>query len=317
MEYAGVKDSGKREEMVTGSVRDTREGKGRYDLIPPYPMKRLAQHYENGAVKYGDRNWEKGQKLMRFLDSAMRHLQCVIAGENDEDHESAVIWNVMGYMDTKQRIAEGKLPKSLDDRPDRPETEKERLNREYFNHNRLDAPRFKWIDEIEAKTSPFTCDVCDYTEVDDDEEYDDKFAEENLPSPEELFSKLFKDVRSRLAQNEIKGIDSNIVDLTDRDKRKVLKIVLKRDTDGIIFMIADRDSNQVYYLNLTQKGIGAEEKHSFPYEEREHLYFIFHDENIVGMAGSDEKVDVDEYNNDIAKFGTKLVEFIQTPKGKS
>lgn len=263
MEYAGVKDSGKREEMVTGSVRDTREGKGRYDLIPPYPMKRLAQHYENGAVKYGDRNWEKGQKLMRFLDSAMRHLQCVIAGENDEDHESAVIWNVMGYMDTKQRIAEGKLPESLDDRPDRPETEKERLNDAF------------------------------------------KAFLDSLPSPSEPMAKL------------LDRIENSIIDLTDPDKRKILKIVLKRDINGTIFMIADRDGNQVYYLNLTQKGIGAEEKHDFPYEEKEHLYFIFHDENIVGMAGSDEKVDVDEYNNDVAKFGTKLVEFIQTPKGKS
>lgn len=263
MEYAGVKDSGKREEMVTGSVRDTREGKGRYDLIPPYPMKRLAQHYENGAVKYGDRNWEKGQKLMRFLDSAMRHLQCVIAGENDEDHESAVIWNVMGYMDTKRRIAEGKLPESLDDRPDRPETEKERLNDAF------------------------------------------KAFLDSLPSPSEPMAKL------------LDRIENSIIDLTDPDKRKILKIVLKRDINGTIFMIADRDGNQVYYLNLTQKGIGAEEKHDFPYEEKEHLYFIFHDENIVGMAGSDEKVDVDEYNNDVAKFGTKLVEFIQTPKGKS
>ena len=30
-----IKDSGKREEFQTGSRRDTREGKGRFDLFPP------------------------------------------------------------------------------------------------------------------------------------------------------------------------------------------------------------------------------------------------------------------------------------------
>lgn len=60
-----VKDSGKRQEFQTGSIRDTREGKGRYDLLPPHAIFRLAKHFENGAKKYGDRNWEKGQPLSR------------------------------------------------------------------------------------------------------------------------------------------------------------------------------------------------------------------------------------------------------------
>ena len=60
MEYDAVKDSGKGRKWNTGSVRDTRTNKGRYDLLPVYAIKRLAQHFEHGAVKYGDRNWEKG-----------------------------------------------------------------------------------------------------------------------------------------------------------------------------------------------------------------------------------------------------------------
>ncbi len=112
-----TKDSGKREDFETGSRRDTREGKGRFDLIPPGPLTRLAQLYERGAEKYGDRNWEAGQPLMRYLDSAMRHLKCVLEGEQTEDHMSAVAWNAFGYIHTLAEIEAERLPESLDDRP--------------------------------------------------------------------------------------------------------------------------------------------------------------------------------------------------------
>jgi hypothetical protein len=114
-EFNSVKDNGVREEFVTGSRRDTREGKGRFDLIPTIPLRRLARHYENGAVKYGDRNWEKGQPLGRYLDSAFRHLICVMEGQTDEDHVSAVSWNMFAYLHTLERINNGELPVELDD----------------------------------------------------------------------------------------------------------------------------------------------------------------------------------------------------------
>lgn len=37
-----IEDSGERQEFDTGAVRDIQEGKGRYDLIPPEPLMRLA-----------------------------------------------------------------------------------------------------------------------------------------------------------------------------------------------------------------------------------------------------------------------------------
>jgi len=113
--YSKVADSGKRQEFPTGSVRDTREGKGRYDLIAPYALQRLAQHYENGSRKYGDRNWEKGQNLSRYLDSAARHLFKYLGGSREEDHLAAVAWNVFSYIQTEQWIKEGRLPFALDD----------------------------------------------------------------------------------------------------------------------------------------------------------------------------------------------------------
>lgn len=112
-----VKDSGERQEFDTGSVRDTNTGKGRFDLIPPYAFLRLAQHYENGAKKYGNRNWELGQPLSRYLDSAFRHIVKVLMGLEDEDHFSAVVWNILSIIETQKRIELGLLPKELDDLP--------------------------------------------------------------------------------------------------------------------------------------------------------------------------------------------------------
>jgi len=114
-EFSEVKDSGKRQEFDTGSKRDTRDGKGRYDLIPAYALSRLARHYENGATKYGDRNWEKGQPLGRYLDSMIRHAFKYLGGSRDEDHLAAVAWNALAYMETEYRIGKGILPPELDD----------------------------------------------------------------------------------------------------------------------------------------------------------------------------------------------------------
>lgn len=109
-----VKDSGKRQEFNTGAVRDIQEGKGRYDLISPIALRRLARHYENGAKKYGEHNWTKGMPLSRYLDSLIRHAYKLLAGMDDEDHAAAIAWNAFAYIHTKELIDQGKLPKELD-----------------------------------------------------------------------------------------------------------------------------------------------------------------------------------------------------------
>ena len=117
MNFDSVKDSGKREEMQTGSKRDSRDGKGRYDLMSPVVLARDARHFENGSKKYGDRNWEKGQPLSRFLDSAMRHLNKYLEGHRDEDHLAAARWNIGGMIHVEEMIQRGLLPAELNDLP--------------------------------------------------------------------------------------------------------------------------------------------------------------------------------------------------------
>lgn len=129
-----ILDSGNRREFDTGAVRDIQEGKGRCDLMPlevvaeylqdsilgcfsefmqtkntdplycalheftshPYDMLlEVAKHFEQGALKYGENNWQKGLPVNCYIDSAIRHYLKFKRGDNDEPHDRAFVWNVM------------------------------------------------------------------------------------------------------------------------------------------------------------------------------------------------------------------------------
>lgn len=101
-----IKDSGDRTQFESGAVRDMHAGKGRYDLLPWCVIDRLAKHYEAGALKYGDRNWEKGIHARSFADSAARHFSKYMDGQRDEDHLIAAIWNLCGLAWTEVKRPE-------------------------------------------------------------------------------------------------------------------------------------------------------------------------------------------------------------------
>lgn len=100
-----TKDSGKRSEYTSGMVRDTQEGKPRFDLLLPkgipyekQMLTRFAELMARGAEKYDERNWERAEgheELERYYSSAMRHLIQWVSGEEDEDHAAAIMFNVM------------------------------------------------------------------------------------------------------------------------------------------------------------------------------------------------------------------------------
>jgi len=101
----------------SGAVRDSIEGKGRFDLLPPRALAALARLLQEGAKHYGDRNWEKGMPLSVFLDSALRHLFQLLAGDTSEDHAVRALFNIAAFIETRERIEEGKLPRELSDLP--------------------------------------------------------------------------------------------------------------------------------------------------------------------------------------------------------
>lgn len=55
-----IKDSGDRTEFETGAKRDMHAGKGRMDLLPWYGIMEVSKHCEEGALKYGEHNVDKG-----------------------------------------------------------------------------------------------------------------------------------------------------------------------------------------------------------------------------------------------------------------
>ncbi len=56
---------------------------------------RVAKRFEDGATKYGERNWEKGINAKHYMDSAGRHHAQWLAGDGSEDHIAAVGWNLL------------------------------------------------------------------------------------------------------------------------------------------------------------------------------------------------------------------------------
>ena len=71
--------------------------KPRFDLIPVYPLFKLAELYAAGAKKYGNRQWEGGMNVTRLWRALMSHALKYSAGENDDaqlktHHLSMVMW---------------------------------------------------------------------------------------------------------------------------------------------------------------------------------------------------------------------------------
>ena len=66
----------------------------------------LSKHFEEGAKKYGERNWEKGIPTHCYIDSAVRHYLKWLRGDTDEPHDRAFCWNILCCIWTCQNMPE-------------------------------------------------------------------------------------------------------------------------------------------------------------------------------------------------------------------
>ena len=100
-----VKDSGARESVGGGMVREPSTGRVNYLLALDGPMfERFATLLTVAATtKYAPRNWmlianasrdEQRAMAERCRESAMRHLVQWLRGDTDEDHAAAVFFNI-------------------------------------------------------------------------------------------------------------------------------------------------------------------------------------------------------------------------------
>ena len=55
----------------------------------------VSKHFEEGAKKYGEENWQKGIPVHCYVDSAVRHYCKHKRGDDDEPHDRAFCWNIL------------------------------------------------------------------------------------------------------------------------------------------------------------------------------------------------------------------------------
>ena len=155
-----IKDSGDRTEFETGAKRDMHAGKGRMDLLPWYGIMEVSKHCEEGALKYGEHNVDKGIPLHSLLDSASRHLAKYMVGMDDEDHLRAACWNLLWALN--QRVTHPELDdrfcakKQKETKEKKPEWVTRPWRCKYCNHTFPEAVGY-WTGENKVA---FACPNC-------------------------------------------------------------------------------------------------------------------------------------------------------------
>ena len=94
-----ILDSGDRTVFTSGAQRDMHGGKGRMDLLPWNAIMEVSKHCENGALKYGEHNVDKGIPFHSLADSGARHLAKFMIGMDDEPHLVAACWNLLWLLE--------------------------------------------------------------------------------------------------------------------------------------------------------------------------------------------------------------------------
>ena len=61
----------------------------------PILLLEVSKHFEEGAKKYGECNWQKGIPAHCYVDSAIRHYLKWLSGETDEPHDRVFCWNLL------------------------------------------------------------------------------------------------------------------------------------------------------------------------------------------------------------------------------
>lgn len=71
---------------------------GRFYSSIPSMFLEVSKHFEEGAEKYGENNWQKGLPVECYLNSAVRHYLKWLRGDADEPHDRAFCWNIICAM---------------------------------------------------------------------------------------------------------------------------------------------------------------------------------------------------------------------------
>jgi hypothetical protein len=95
----------------TGGVRDSEDGKEDYiETISWTALKRYAKYMTGKKSLYGEGNFKKGLPIDAYERSAARHWQKYMVNkhengneEPDQDHLSAILFNIFGIMHEEEK----------------------------------------------------------------------------------------------------------------------------------------------------------------------------------------------------------------------
>jgi len=92
----------------TGSQRDNDDHKPLVNHLAPYLRLRYGYHLRKGAGHYGKGNWKLGQPKETAIESLNRHLALYelndqLGLQQDEDHLSAMIFNIKLILENEQK----------------------------------------------------------------------------------------------------------------------------------------------------------------------------------------------------------------------
>jgi len=97
--------------FTTGAIRDLDDSKECYiETISWTAMKRYAKYMTGTKKKYGTGNFKRGIPIESYEQSLLRHIQKYLANkyedgqeEREEDHLSAILFNVFGIIHEQER----------------------------------------------------------------------------------------------------------------------------------------------------------------------------------------------------------------------
>lgn len=92
----------------------------------------VSKHFEEGAKKYGENNWQKGIPVHCYIDSAVRHYLKFLRGDQDEPHDRAFAWNIMCAIWTCEHKPElNEYTRTPDPKADIPKRDYDPVSRAY------------------------------------------------------------------------------------------------------------------------------------------------------------------------------------------
>lgn len=108
-------------DCLVAVMMDFMKGDGFNDLVTA--LLEVSKHFEEGALKYGENNWQKGIPESSYIDSAVRHYLKWLRVDDDERHDRAFVWNIMCLIWTHEHIT------------DKPVTDKRCVETDCFYNN--------------------------------------------------------------------------------------------------------------------------------------------------------------------------------------